>query len=179
MGTFLYCTLGQRGNYATTGLQLSARSAHSPVQQQQQLWEKIKNLPEEKSRSTGSPRNCYNWTTAAPAFPASPKASKIVQVWDSQGKFCYALQRNVPPTAVVSSHKRIISEIISEGRGIVCRFHWNIAPGRGSQMSQTILRLFAFGGNSRAKFQKGRCFELGNWLCFVGKGAFLPLELLK
>lgn len=145
-----------------------------------------KNLPEEKSDSTGSPETagaawtayCYKWTTAAPAFPASPKASKIAQVWDSQGKFCYALQRNVPPTTVVSSHKRIISEIISEVHGIVYTFYWNIAPGRGSQMSQTILRLLHLEEILGQNFKKADAL---NWetLRFVEKGAFLSVELLK
>lgn len=77
------------------------------------------------SESAGTARATYRYarTTAAPAFPASPKAAEIAQVWDSQGKFCYALQRNVPPTAVVSSHKRLIREIISEVHGIVCRLY--------------------------------------------------------
>lgn len=90
-----------------------------------------KTLQEKKWDSAGSPESagtaratyCYTRTTAAPAFPASPKAAEIAQVWDSQGKFCYTLRRNVPPTAVVSSHKRIISEIISEVHGIVCRLY--------------------------------------------------------
>lgn len=86
-----------------------------------------KNLTEGKQDSAGSQNlqagtmDCYSRTMAASAFPASPKASEIAQVWDSQGKCCYTLQRNVPPTTVVSSHKRIISELISGVHSIVCR----------------------------------------------------------
>lgn len=171
-GSFLHYTPGQRGNYATSGLQLIARSAQTPVQQQ--LWEKP--YRRKKSDSIGSPVTagtawtayCYHWSTAAPAFPASPKASEIAQLWESQGKFCYALLRNVPPTTVVSSHKRIISETISEVHGIVYRFYWNIAPGRGSQTSQTILRLLQLEEILGQNFKKADAL---NWetLGFVEK----------
>lgn len=140
----------------------------------------------QRKKTAGSPETgdaawtvyCSKWTTAAPAFPASPKASEIAWVWDSQGKFCYALQRNVPPTTVVSSHKRIISEIISEVHGIVYRFYWNVAPGRGSQMSQTILRLLHLEEILGQNFKKADALKWET-LRAVEKGAFLSLELLK
>lgn len=76
-GNFLYYTLGQRGNYATTIRALSKVSSDSSL-----AAELKKNLTEGKQDNAGSQNlqagtmDCYSRTMAASAFPASPKASK-------------------------------------------------------------------------------------------------------